>query len=490
MLEPQTEPTSASDSVAADADMATDAATLARETFSMSRTSIEGQADLSGNPEILRFLKERVSEREQAIPDMRCDQIMAKLHHGFEHIGRHLYGYEQAMAQTKLALLTRNHQFILGPTGTGKSYYARAVLNLFANDVRTYANQFTLETTEDALFGLIPMGRITDGTGSRNLNGSFVLSDIAFIDEAFDGRDDLLRSMLWPMSDRQYRNGNSCVDSTLHTVIACSNYSRHNQKTEAFLDRFLFQLEIAHELSPLQRQAIIRSSGSHRDIPQLPVEERLTYAELAFLPLVIDGQVASDAVELPPEVTIFLDAIITSYDARRAAEAATRGGDASPRPSVSYRNLKQLGRVVAATALLDGRRVATLEDLHSLSLAVPVVGRGNEPGLFSEAWKETMRFATRAEENVVRTLHALSGVIDSIEQGIPLRPMTIPEQIFTFLGFTTERRLSFGQLRKSVSSLRPSLPYALAYQEALLACIEHTMQASGKGQDDFVKVQE
>jgi len=445
----------------------------------------ERRPDLSEPLEVRRLVDEREARIAEMMRELSPERVLGRLAHCFDHVAHYVRGYEQTSQQTKLALLTGNHHLMIGPTGSGKSFYARTVMGIFGTEISKFADQLTYEKDEGAIYGLIPLRKVEDGTGCRNLDGSLALADVVLLDEVFDARDELLRSLLWPISDRVYRNGNAVVPATVHSVLACGNYTRCNDKTAAFLDRFLFQTEVARVRSPVARLSILSDYATNRDAPQLPLEERLSVAELRYISAVIDGKIPSERVRVAPEILMLLDAVVTDYDSRRKAilEAEGKVSDSD----VSERNLKQLARVVVAHALLHGRRAATWDDLASLAFAVPVAGSEASSGIFNESWKQVMRQGASApERNVLRTLSSLTEMLKQVEGGAVLRPMTLPEQILTYFGWTTQTAISYAELKQAIGKLNPGLEYARAYQADLILEVDEAMKRRGKQSDDPV----
>jgi len=445
----------------------------------MSESHSIARADFSDNPFVSAYLRERAESIYQKALGLSGERVVAKMHAAFQHIGRYVMGYEPVIHQTKLALATGNHQLIIGPTGVGKSYYARGVTNILSDDVQLYENQLTLETTEDSLYGMIPLRRITDGSAARNLSGSLVTADLAFIDEFFDARDELLRSTLWPLSDRRYRNGDSTIDCNIHSVIACGNYTRLNEKTAAVLGRFLFQSKLEGALSPRERIALMSSKNKAREIPDLPDEMQLSNAELRYIGYLIDGLIPGRKSIVPPEIMMLLDAVVTSFELGIKAESENQPEIFRDEALVSNRSLKQLVRVVSANALLDGREVAEVKDLSSLSLTLPVHGNRSLVEHYNSACKEVMQHANPGSMNLLRTLHAINELVERVDQGLLLRPLTIPEHLMKFFGLTNDRDISFKHIIRATESLKPTFAYAEAYRSDLLKYIHQTRKKTG-----------
>src|SRR4051794_24376260 len=113
----------------------------------------------------------------------------------FDELSRYLVGYEELIAQLKLALLTRSHLLIYGRTGAGKSYAARVALGeITGADV--FHTQMTAFTIPDHLMGpMVPERYLATGEQIYNLSHGLADCHLAFLDEFTDISDALAKSL-------------------------------------------------------------------------------------------------------------------------------------------------------------------------------------------------------------------------------------------------------------------------------------------------------
>src|SRR5438270_12985604 len=114
------------------------------------------------------------------------------------------------------------------------------IFNMFQG-ARLFKVQASKEQQPDTYFGGINIEELKKGRIFHNTEGSLVESEFGFIDEIFDANDYTLRALLSLLNERELIRGVQRMHSSVHTVIAATNYLRLSEITEALLDRFLFK---------------------------------------------------------------------------------------------------------------------------------------------------------------------------------------------------------------------------------------------------------
>lgn len=150
---------------------------------------------------------------------------------------------EEMDKAVNLALLTNEHMMVAGPPGTGKSMHADRVFAHFPR-AKKFKAQLSKFSTEEILFGPLDVAELRKGNFVYNYENTILDAHFAFIDEIFDASDVLLRSLLGVLNEREFSKGGFHKSCPLRTAIATANYSRSNEKTEAIVDRFLFQVNV------------------------------------------------------------------------------------------------------------------------------------------------------------------------------------------------------------------------------------------------------
>lgn len=235
-----------------------------------------------------------------------------------------------------VALVARQHLFLLGPPGTGKSFVARKVGQ--ATGGPFYEILLTKFTTPDEVFGPISVkGLIERETYERKVEGYLPTARVAFTDEIWKASSAILNNLLTIINERVFDNGGRRITVPLDTVIAASNELPEDDTLSALYDRFLLRHEVAPVSNPIQLLS-----------PLPDVSPKIEPAHLA------DVQEAARHVMLPSNV--------------QGAMVALKGVLAKKGIEIGDRRFQQSARLVQATALLDGgKMVAGPEHLRILT---------------------------------------------------------------------------------------------------------------------------
>jgi MoxR-like ATPase len=239
-----------------------------------------------------------------------------------------------------LALVAGCTFFMVGPPGVAKSLLARRIAARLS-DVRFFDVGLDKFSTPEVLYGPHDLKALKAGRWERVLDGTLVTADFAHIDEIFEASSALLKSMLWALNERIYRQGTTVIPMPLSTVFMSSNSVPTEPRLAALWDR----LVLRRALQPVQ-EAKSFAAMLRLDLDDKP-EPVLSWVE------VLQAQAEAAAVELPEMVTKVV------WELRR--ELAKKKVHPSDR-----RFVEGMG-VVRAAAWLDGRQEATPGDLTCLS---------------------------------------------------------------------------------------------------------------------------
>jgi MoxR-like ATPase len=277
--------------------------------------------------------------------------------------------------QLELALLCREHVLIIGPPGTAKSAIAGAVLGRIVDEATgrpsMFSKQLAENTVQTDLIGPVDFKVLTETGRTEHLTDEGMLGAVhAFLDEVFDGRDMLLRSILNVLHERELKHGRKVTPGRCECAVMTSNrylsevLQRSPETLQAFADRisFICFTPKAFARPSSRAQMLGRAQGGQR--PALA--ERLTLQQLDVL------QEAVAAVEVPALVSEGVERLADSLERELLGQVA-KLPDYVPTKYFSQRSMvKALWALKAAVVRdriyrrPDRRLVAELEDLREL----------------------------------------------------------------------------------------------------------------------------
>lgn len=169
----------------------------------------------------------------------------------FGELREHYLERETLLTQIELALLCREHVLVTGPPGTAKSAIASAVLARILDEKTgapsLFSKQLSESTVQTDLIGPVDFKVLTETGRTEYLTEDGMLgAAFAFLDEVFDGRDMLLRSILNVLHERELKHGRRVTAGRVETVVMTSNrylsevLARSSELLLAFADRLSF----------------------------------------------------------------------------------------------------------------------------------------------------------------------------------------------------------------------------------------------------------
>ncbi|MFO0597396.1 MAG: AAA family ATPase [Myxococcaceae bacterium] len=282
---------------------------------------------------------------------------------------------ETLFTQIELALLCREHVLIIGPPGTAKSAIAGAVLGRIVDETTArpslFSKQLAENTVQTDLIGPVDFKVLTETGRTEHLTEEGMLGAVhAFLDEVFDGRDMLLRSILNVLHERELKHGRKVTPGRCECALMTSNrylsevLQRSPETLQAFADRISFicfaPKSFARRSS--RGQMLHRAQSGQR--PAL--HARLTLQQLDVL------QEAVEAVEVPPLVAEGMEELADSLERELLAQVA-RLPDYVPTKYFSQRSMVKALWALKAAVVRDRlyrrperRLVAEIGDLEML----------------------------------------------------------------------------------------------------------------------------
>ena len=255
------------------------------------------------------------------------------------------YERHEAIDAMLLAVLTRQHCFLLGPPGTAKSLLVRALVARFTG--ATYFETLLSKNRPDsAVLGPYDLPLLRDkGEFKRKDAGYLTSVRFTFLDEVGKASPTLGHDLLAALNERikhEVGNDRSAHAIPLHTAFTASNelLATESEDEAALWDRLLFRCTvdyIAHD--GLFKQLMERADST-------PTVTTMPYEELVA---------AADAVQRVVLLDDVLDAVVKIRTALRKDGI-----------TVGDRRWRESMKGVRATAYLAGRDVAQPEDLLAL----------------------------------------------------------------------------------------------------------------------------
>lgn len=282
---------------------------------------------------------------------------------------------ESLFTQLELALLCREHVLIIGPPGTAKSAIAGAVLGRIVDEKTgkpsLFSKQLAENTVQTDLIGPVDFKVLTETGRTEHLTEEGMLGAVhAFLDEVFDGRDMLLRSILNVLHERELKHGRKVTPGRCECAVMTSNrylsevIQRSPETLQAFADRISFICFAPKSFSRRSSRGQMLSRAQTGQRPAL--HARFTLQQLDLL------QEAVVAVEVPPLVAEGMEELADALERELLAQV-TRLPDYVPTKYFSQRSMVKALWALKAIVVRDRlyrrperRLVAEPSDLEAL----------------------------------------------------------------------------------------------------------------------------
>lgn len=286
-----------------------------------------------------------------------------KIRDFFTEVANSFVGRDKEVNIIKYALLTGEHALLSGPRGTAKSAIARRILsNIHVGGKEDlFKLQLNSQTGFEHLFGGIDTKALKDpGKVMYHLKDSLADKTFAFLDEAMDAQDMILRGMLGVLNEREVLLPHQKVEAPLQTAVLTTNFNRHNEALDAFLDRIFFKIEV-------------KNLGQKKDLVNLmSVEDDPKMPQLDFNRIIRFREEASK-IKFPHANIMHYASIVLEWNKR-----------SHPMHKVSDRRFRALKKLFQVEALINGHKQVELEDFKVLNYAFPVVGDLASEAAFGE----------------------------------------------------------------------------------------------------------
>ncbi|MEB3851310.1 MAG: MoxR family ATPase [Desulfurococcales archaeon] len=312
-------------------------------------------------------------------------ELLSKARRFLQELQAPFVGREEEALVIALALLTREHAVLIGEPGTAKSAIARRAAQLV--QARFFKYLLTKFTEPSELFGPLDISALREGVYRRVTKGKLPEAEIAFLDEIFNANSAVLNALLSILQERILYDGYTEIHVPLWSMISASNRVPDEPELEALYDRLLFR----HNVRPLEEDLWdklldaaweIERTGLQAAEPIMSMDDLREYNKLIF-------SVDLSRVRGP------LLRLFVALRERKIHLTDRRKG----------KTLK----AIAAHALLNGRLVATEDDLVVLKYIAP-----RDLDDFEKV-EIIIREEVKTKERILRELSEIEANIRSIE---------------------------------------------------------------------------
>lgn len=251
---------------------------------------------------------------------------------------RAFVGKDEIVDLMGVTLVAGENLFILGPPGTAKSALVRELGRRLSG--RTFEYLLTRFTEPSELFGPFDIRRLRDGELITSTEGMLPEAELVFLDELLNANSAILNSLLTVLNERVFRRGKETRPLPALMVVGASNRLPEDDALGALFDRFLLRVS-CDNVAP-ERLGEVLDAGWRLDLGLGARPEAVAISSVRSL-----------HAELPQvELAAVRGALVELIGRLRRAGIA-----------ISDRRAVKLQRLVAASALLSGRRMARTTDL-------------------------------------------------------------------------------------------------------------------------------
>jgi len=251
-------------------------------------------------------------------------------------------GKDEIIDLLGIALVARENAFLLGPPGTAKSAIIRQ-LSLRIVEGKNFEYLLTRFTEPNEIFGPFDIRKLREGELVTNTEGMMPEASLVFFDEIFNANSAILNSLLMALNEKIFRRGKETKKLPALMFIGASNALPEDEALNALLDRFLIRVECDYVDTDLLERVLLagwkmESNAEAEMVVITPIE-------------IIELQKQCRLVDLSPIRRELIDLI---HNLRNT------GIKVSDRRAVKIQNL------IAASAVICNRDVATISDLWVL----------------------------------------------------------------------------------------------------------------------------
>jgi MoxR-like ATPase len=236
-----------------------------------------------------------------------------------------------------LALLSGQHCLLLGPPGTAKSALVRDLCDRIGGNYFQWL--LTRFTTPEELFGPVSLKALEHDQYRRVTTGKLPEANIAFLDEIWKASSSILNTLLTIINEREFHNNGSAQKVPLVSLFGASNELPESEELTALYDRFLIKHVTAYLADDRSFMSMLKPAIS-------------AAGTTITLDNLVKMQEEVSAITIPDDIFQTLSSIRNILGKENII--------------ASDRRYKQSLDLVRASAYLNGRTEATIDDLSIL----------------------------------------------------------------------------------------------------------------------------
>lgn len=261
-----------------------------------------------------------------------------QLNHVLQFVKNTFVGKDAIIDLLGIALIAKENAFLLGPPGTAKSAIIRT-LSQCIDGGKNFEYLLTRFTEPNEIFGPFDIRKLKEGDLVTNTEGMLPEASVVFLDEIFNANSAILNSLLMALNEKVFRRGKETRQLPALMFVGASNQLPEDEALNALLDRFLLRIQCDY-VAPDLLDAVLTAGWK--------LENKTAIEYPLITPIAIqDLQKEAKTIDLSAVRQEFIQLV---HHLRNA------GVKVSDRRAVKLQNL------LAASALISGRKEAILSD--------------------------------------------------------------------------------------------------------------------------------
>lgn len=339
-----------------------------------------------------------------------------KLNAVLRYVKHAFVGKDEIVDLLGISLLARENLFLLGPPGTAKSAIVR-LLSSCVEDGKNFEYLLTRFTEPNEIFGPFDIRKLREGELVTNTEGMMPEASLVFFDEIFNANSAILNSLLMALNEKIFRRGKETRQLPALMFVGASNMLPEDEALQALLDRFLIRVKCEYVDPDLLQEVLL--AGWRMEAGDTEQRPLISSAEIVAL------QKSCREIDLASIRGIYIDVV---HSLRNTGI------------KVSDRRAVKLQNIIAASALICGRKAAILSDL----------------------W--VLKYIWDTEEQV----EIITGIIDAViekDNAGPAHPQALynkvpdPEEVMKEVGFLSSRWATAGLSFEEQNVIKDKLRY-------------------------------